>query len=187
MSAVIEERETGCQPSFETVVQPGKSDAQIIFHDCVVEHPGMAAGICLSLLGTLQDDSWRNAICVKGCFKSTSQASQGQRISSVMRMVHACGGTGTTFSLARRDVTASSTALLPDLLTTTALDTLPSFPMVRSTTGHVETLPPSSTLDGETAFHCGLMNAFSRSQHRNPIRKRPRPFESRRRCFLRLL
>ena len=37
-------------------------------------------------------------------------------------MVHAWGGTGTTFNFARRDVTASSTALLPDLLTTTALD-----------------------------------------------------------------
>ena len=52
------------------------------------------------------------------------------RISSVMRMVHACGGTGMTFSLARRDVTASSTALLPDLLTMTALETLPSFAML---------------------------------------------------------
>ena len=63
MSAVIEEIETGCKPSFKTVVQPGKSDAQIIPIDCVVERPGMAAGICRYLLGTLQSDSWRNAIC----------------------------------------------------------------------------------------------------------------------------
>ena len=63
MSAVIEEIETGYQPSFETVGQPGKSNAQIIPIDCVEERLGMEAGICRYLLGTLQDDSWRNVIC----------------------------------------------------------------------------------------------------------------------------
>jgi len=46
-------------------------------------------------------------------------------------MVHGCGGTGTTFSFARRAVTASSTALLPDLLTMTGLPTVPFFSMLR--------------------------------------------------------
>lgn len=63
MSAVIEEIETGCKPSFKTVVQPGKSDAQIIQTDCVAVRPVLEAGICRYLLGTLQSDSWRNAIC----------------------------------------------------------------------------------------------------------------------------
>ena len=73
MSAVIEERETGCQPSFKTVVQPGKSGAPIIPIDCVEEHPVMAAGICQYLLETLQNDSWRNAICQNAAVSSSSR------------------------------------------------------------------------------------------------------------------
>ena len=78
-----------------------------------------------------------------------------QRMSSVIRMTAACGGTGTTFRFARNVVTASSTALFPDLLTMDVLTTLPSFPIVSSTMGQFVTLPPSSIFDGDTAFQWG--------------------------------
>ena len=60
-----------------------------------------------------------------------------QRMSSVIRMTAACGGTGTTFRFARNVVTASSTALFPDLLTMDVLTTLPSFSIVSSTMGQL--------------------------------------------------